>query len=82
MVRGRSLTVLLVFGHFKLYVLYGNNSFREGALIKKSCISAKQCAQFTIQRSRGRILVLQSKEVGIGVNAKQHKTMEGMVRDF
>lgn len=82
MERGRSLTVLLVFGHFKLYVWYGNNSFREGALIKKSCIPAKQCAQFTIQRSRGRILVLQSKEVGIGVNAKQHKTMEGMVRDF
>lgn len=82
MEQGRSLTVLLVFGHFKQSVWYENNSSREGALIKKSCILAKQCAQFTIQRSRGRILMLQSKEVRIGVNAKQYKSMEGMVRDF
>lgn len=50
--------------------------------MKKSLILAEQCAQFTIQRSRGRILVLQSKEVGIGVSAKAYKPMDGMVSDF
>lgn len=63
--QGLPLTVFLVLGHFKQSVWHGNNSAGAGALMRKSWILAEQCAQFTIQRSRGRILVLQSKEVGI-----------------